>query len=258
MQVEPRTSTAVFYLCNSVGKISGYPLLIAVFLADIAVGAQVARSDFTTEIYRAKAYKEGTKEVLYYEYHEAKFDKNNRIVTSATEYLDDKDKLLATLDSDYTKSLTMPTYLFADYRRGTSEGLKFKDENYYIFSIDTTGQVEEKKLEETEGIFSCQGWHYYIVKNLATLKSKPLDLKLIFPAKMDYYAFELKETEDTQSLLKLRLEFSNWFLSIFAPHLDLVYDKKSAKIISYTGPSNLLDAKGKIQYVDVIYNRSSR
>jgi hypothetical protein len=78
-------------------------------------------------------------------------------------------------------------------------------------------------------------------------------MKLIFPSKLDYYSFRIRPLDTTENILRLRLEFDSWIIRLFAPHLDITYDKKKRKIVEYFGPSNILTDKGEIQNVYIFY-----
>lgn len=201
----------------------------------------------------AIAYLKDTKKVLYTEQHTLSYD-GDKLLTSHTRYFDPNGKLIAQMKSDYRQSLMMPTYTFEDLRRGSTEGLELRDSKYYIFHQNPQEKRQEKLIENPQGIFSCQGWHYYIVKNIEEIQSKDLNLNLLFPSKLDYYSFNLQKESSKDSVLQLRLEFSNWFVRLFAPRLDLTYDASKRKLLSYVGPSNILDLNGDIQYVKVVYN----
>ena len=206
-----------------------------------------------SEVIIAKAYKDREKKKpVYTEKHTAIY-KNGKLQTSMNDYFDLEGNKIAELNSDYSKSLMMPTYLFRDLRTGTKEGLRWEGGRYLIFRQEKGGPEEYKPLDNAENVFSCQGWHYYLIANLGQLKNRPIKMKLIFPSRLDYYSFRIPPIETTEKILKLRLEFDSWLIRLFAPHLDMIYDKNKKKIVEYYGPSNILDNKGKIQNVYIIY-----
>ena len=137
------------------------------------------------------------------------------------DYFDLEGNKIAELNSDYSRSLMMPTYLFRDLRTGTKEGLIWKGGKYLIFRQKKGKSEEYKALDDVKNIFSCQGWHYYLIANIDQLKKSPIKMKLIFPSKLDYYSFRIRPLDTTENMLKLRLEFDSWFIRLFAPHLDI-------------------------------------
>lgn len=207
----------------------------------------------TQETTIAKAYLDAEKRMpVYSEIHTA-FYKNGTLQITHNDYIDLDGNKIAELNSDYSRSLMMPTYVFRDFRTGSEEGLRWENGNYLIFRKQKGKPEEVQKLDRIENIFSCQGWHYYLIANLDELKKKALKMKLIFPSRLDYYSFRIRPLDSTQSILKLRLEFDSWIIRLFMPHLDITYDKKKRKIVQYFGPSNILDDTGEIQNVYIFY-----
>jgi hypothetical protein len=202
----------------------------------------------------AKAYLDKEKRIPVYTERHTAFHKSGKLLTSNNDYFDLKGKKIAELNSDYSKSLMMPTYVFRDFRTGSEEGLRWKDGKYLIFSKKKGESEEVKPLDSVENIFSCQGWHYYLIANLHQLKKSPIKMNLIFPSKLDYYSFRIRPLDTTENILKLRLEFDNWIIRLFTPYLDITYDKRKRKIVEYFGPSNIRNDKGEIQSVYIFYD----
>lgn len=174
---------------------------------------------------------------------------------SLTRYLDPEGREIATLESDYNRSLAMPTYVFKDFRRGYEEGLRFRDGKYYIFNKHRERGEKEKALKNTKDVFSCQGWHYYVVENLDRLeKGEVFEVKLVFPNKLRPYDFRIEKVRSDGEAVRVKVRFANWLVSWFVPHLDLVYDKKERKLIEYRGVSNIFDGKGDLQEVTITFS----
>ena len=58
---------------------------------------------------------------MYTEKHTA-FYQDSKLLRSTNDYFDLSGKRIAELNSDYTKRLVMPTYVFQDFRTGSQEG----------------------------------------------------------------------------------------------------------------------------------------
>ncbi|MBP6218579.1 MAG: hypothetical protein KA436_08335 [Oligoflexales bacterium] len=202
---------------------------------------------------KATAYSDfANKKVAYFEEHRAFFGPSG-IMRSENDYFDKNRKKIAELVSDYSRNKYMPTYIFRDIRSGHEEGLKFSDGNYFVFYQNRNSKIEEKIIKPELSTFSCQGWHYFILENMERLEKEGVHLNLIFPNKLDEYRFSLKKVAEKGNVIKIRLEFDNWFIKIFAPHLELTYDSKTRKILSFVGPSNIPDEEGNTQNVTVVY-----
>ncbi len=205
------------------------------------------------ETIKATAYSDfAAKKVAYFEEHRGFFGPFG-IVRSENDYFDKNRKKIAELVSDYSKSKYMPTYIFRDFRSGNEEGLKFSDGKYIVFRRSPGSKIEEEFIQPGSATFSCQGWHYFILENIEKIRQESLKLNLIFPNKLDEYRFSIKKLTEEGDVVKFRLEFDQWFIRIFAPYLELTYDSKKRKILSFVGPSNILDEEGNTQNVTVEY-----
>lgn len=203
------------------------------------------------EVYTGYA-KSDRGELLYEERHDVTFD-DNRILRSVTKYHRPDGKHFATMDSDYSRSVKMPTYSFKDDSREYEEGLYFENDKYVVYFKDK-GKPKQSKILEDDGAYSCQGWHYFLVNNLAEIEKGTLSLRLVLPGKLESFKFELVKLDSTDKLLKVKLHVSNWFLQMFAPSLKLVYDKVSKRLIQYNGVSNILKGDGGTQDVEITYS----
>ena len=221
-------------------------LIFAVFLSSVVGWAQ-------TSVYSAKAYDQETNDLVYTESHTVKYE-NNRVKMSLTNYYDDRGILIATMNSDYSKSLMMPTYDFINKAQKFTEGLRWQNGKYWIYRGNSDGKEEASELDKHVGVFSCQGWHYYLLENLESIRKKPLKLSLIFPGKLDYYDFEIHMVKQEGDLVFLKLEFDNFIIRMFAPSLELVYSLSENKLISYVGPSNIIEKDGEPMTVKIIYD----
>jgi hypothetical protein len=53
--------------------------------------------------------------------------------------------------------------------------------------------------------------------------------------------------------MRVRIEMDNWFLRLFAPHVEADYDINSRKLLSYQGVSVVANASGKTVPVTISY-----
>jgi hypothetical protein len=174
---------------------------------------------------------------------------------SLTLYEDPTGREIASLESDYTLSLAMPTYVFKDYQRNYEEGLRFKDGGYYIFNKDRKDGEKEKRLKDPASVFSCQGWHYYVVENLDRIeRGDVFKIKLIFPNKLRGYDFKIEKVSSEGDTVRVKVKFANWLVSWAIPQLDLLYSKKEGKLTEYRGVSNIFDANDDLQEVRITYS----
>jgi hypothetical protein len=147
----------------------------------------------------------------------------------------------------------MPTYVFEDRVRDYREGLRDENGRYVIFKKRGDEEEETQAITNTEDVFSCQGWHYYLVDNLAVLERENVELNLILPAQLKAFPFEIQGVSSEGDRVEAVLELNHWLFRYFAPSLRLVYDSKSKKLLEYRGISNILDAEGNRQDVIITY-----
>ena len=205
-----------------------------------------------TTIYWGEA-KTPSGKIAYTERHTV-ISMNDVLKSTRTEYFDaDRKKKIAVLDSDYSKSLSMPTYEFRDLRSSYREGVAMSDGKYMAYFKKQGEPKKSKEIKKGNRIFSGQGWHYYLIKNLDLLEKNDIVLNLILPSRLDFYQFNITRSEASAGQIVAHLELSNWLLSFFAPSLRLVYDKKKKRLLEFRGVSNILDENGEQQEVIIRY-----
>ena len=197
--------------------------------------------------------KDRSGKVIYTERHTVTED-NGVIKSSETDYFDSSRKeKIGVLSSDYVRSVSMPTYEFRDLRTGYREGLRFENGKYVVYYKNQNEQEKQKDLKDEQSVFSCQGWHYYLIENLNVIDKKDIALNLVLPSDLDFYNFKIEHASSAGDQVVANLKLSNWLLSVFAPKLRLVYDKKMKRLVEYQGVSNILDEKGGRQDVTIVY-----
>ncbi len=173
---------------------------------------------------------------------------------SLTEYKAGDGSLIATLDADYSRSVAMPTYVFEDLRHKYREGLRLQAGEHIIFKQDGDAPEKSAKLEGAESLFSCQGWHYYLVNNLELLEKDRITLNLILPSELRPYPFVLRKLQSDESQVSAELSLKHRLFRHFAPKLRLKYDRAKRRLIEFQGASNILDKDGDRQEVIIRYS----
>lgn len=210
----------------------------------------VAQTLPATSRYQGVA-RSGDGTVVYIEDHEVTF-RGDRIVRSVTRYRRPDGQPFALMDSDYSRSLERPTYFFRDDSRGYEEGLAYENGAYLIY-FSEPGKPRRTRMLDQPGAYSCQGWHYFLLDNLERIESGNLSLRLILPGRLDTFGFEFVAAESSARILKVRLRAANPILRAFAPSLLLTYDKSTRQLLQYRGVSNIPDARGRSQEVEITY-----
>ena len=220
--------------------------------------ATAAANAQTTSVYYGKAQDEKGK-VSYLEKHTAEFDKNGDIFKAETDYTRESGEVFGKLKSDFSKSVTAPTYTFEDLRDGSSHGMSFDGQKYVLWMAGKDGKRTEKEFlkdyfDKDALVVGCQGLHYYLVKNLDSLRErKEVRLKYLIPGKLDYYTFILSFEKEDEKFVNLKVKVQNLFLRAFVSSLQLKYSKEDRRLVSYSGLSNIPTDSGGIQNVQIAY-----
>ena len=197
--------------------------------------------------------KDETGAILYKERHTL-YKENGILKSSETAYfLPDGSKKIATLKSDYSKSLALPTYQFIDLVRGYKEGIKFEDGAYFAYYQKKGAPEEKSPIEKGDMVFGGQGWHYYLTENFETLEKDKVELKLVLPGLLKKYDFVITKTKESKARLTSDFKIDNWLISLFAPKMRLTYDRQTRNLVQYQGISNILDKDGEKQEVVIRY-----
>ena len=221
--------------------------LLAVLLA---AGAGAARAD--EDDYRGEA--QDKKGALVYTEQHLVSSSAGRTTGSVTEYRAPDGALIATMRSDYSRSVAMPTYVFEDLQRNYREGLRWQGGEYVIFSQDGSAPEKTSRLGSDRQVFSCQGWHYYLVNNLDLLETDNITLNLVLPSELRPFPFVVKKLASDESRVSAELRLKHWLFRHFAPNLRLTYDKKNRRLLEFHGVSNILNESGERQEVTIRYH----
>lgn len=221
--------------------------LFLFFLNSIAYG--------DTQVYRGEAKLKG--KLVYNELHTI-IQENGKIISSETVYTNPKGDIIARLTNSYSQSLNLPEHTMQDIRHKNIHGLKYLNGSPVMFNQDDKESEETKKIEmkDYKGklVVGGQGLHYYLVSNFETVvKNKTLKLKFIIPGRLDAYDFYLKFIGQSEGKVIFEVEIDNWFLKLFAPKLNMVYDAKLKRLLSYSGLSNIRTEDKEMMNVDIDY-----
>ncbi len=198
-------------------------------------------------------------QVVYKENHTVTFDDQKNVQKASTRYISEGGKLLGTLETDFSKSLSAPTHIFTDARNGLTHGIRYKDKQIIMFlkkkdEPEKTKTVSPSIAGKNEIIIGGQGFHYYLVKNFDQVVSKKTQkIKMLIPGKLDYYTFILEYKSQDNDQTNFKVKIKSVFLRMFAPSLKLRYDQKTKHLVRYAGLSNIQEDNGGIQNVVIKY-----
>ncbi len=208
-----------------------------------------------TKIRWADAYND-KEELIYREKHTHVFD-GSKIKTSLTEYLRPNLTKFAVMESDYSISEVLPVCSFRDERFGSGFALRYLNGEYVIVN-SVKGDVEKtlplsKVTKDLNGLYACQGWHFFLVRNLGNFNKDPMRFRLLIPEQFDYFSVKISKEREALNVVYFRLEFDTWILRLLVPSFQLEYDSNKRDISGFQGVSNILTDDGKTQVVRIKY-----
>ncbi|MEO0335250.1 MAG: hypothetical protein AAF202_02585 [Pseudomonadota bacterium] len=208
-----------------------------------------------------KAYwKSDTKKLAYVEEHTFFYLGQQRVKVE-TVYKWPTGEKFADFVSDYTKHPYIPAYRFRDRRYGRVEGLEWLDSG----KVRVYGrkyhdhEMKSAEIDPPAPGFAGQGLNFFIVDNFLKLSSRnePLEVGFVVPIAQKSYGFRIKTRgEPDGKVVKFRAEIDNWFIRLFAPSIDVLYDAEKKVLLEYRGPSNLLNNNKDIKPVVIKYDTS--
>ena len=195
-----------------------------------------------THTFTGKAFDKNG-DLFYVENHDVTYE-GERVVKSLTTYYDSGDRIIGTLPSEYEADPRFCTYTFKDFRAGYEDGARMEKSLICLFRKPISEKrTESDSLKKTQNQIVGQGFHHFITNQLEAIKNGEIfHVMLVFPSRLDEYAFRILKLKEEDERLFVRLEIDNWFLRLFAPHLDAVYDPKSGYLLRYEGVSNILNS----------------
>jgi hypothetical protein len=172
-----------------------------------------------------------------------------------TVYYDAELNKIGALISDFSQGSQVGSYDFKDDRLQYEDGARVMAEKILIYRKETPeADLKEKYLQREPGQIVGQGFHPFIQENLDNLvKGDVLSAKLVLPAQMDQFNIRIYNENFENGRMRVRIEMDNWFLRLFAPHVEAVYDINSRKLLSYRGVSVVANASGKTVPVTISY-----
>lgn len=223
-------------------------MLCFVFLVGLSI------LDAKTTVHYGDATKKG--EVVYIEKHEIEEDEKGKILKAKTSYLRPDESVMAILESDFSLSLTNAEHVMIDQRDGRRYGVRWVEGKPEMWDQKKNEKERFEKIDENFAkgklVIGGQGLHYYMRDRLSELKQKDLSIAILIPGKLDWYSFLVQYQGEEEGLMKFVIKAQSTFLRLFAPKLEVWYNK-DGKLMRYKGLSNLSDDKGGNQNVEIKY-----
>ena len=229
-------------------------------LADAALPAWAATSTRQEEVFYGIA-RDDRGEIAYTEEHRMIYE-NGRPQRNETRYRDAKGDEIAVLKSNFTSHPYVPSYSFEDRRFGRQDGT-FVDGNWIkIYGrADQNAPVQQDQIRLENDMVTGQGLHVYLRDHLDELAEGDAirQVRFLVPLEGRDFVFRIRRLNapGAPEVAAFNIEAESWLLRLFAPTLEVRYDRATRRLLSYRGASNLLGADRNVQNVTITYRYSS-
>lgn len=210
-------------------------------------------ASITTESLTGKAVNKAG-ELQYIELHTVTYEKG-RVIRSLTTYIDSRNNVIGELVSEYLPNPQFNNYTFKDIRARYEDGVKVSGEQLFLYRKESPEKdAESAQLSKQANQIVGQGFHHFLKLNLEDIAGgKVFHIQLVMPSRLNQYSFRIRKQKLQGQILHVRLEGENWFMRLFAPHVDCEYDLGTRRLMRYVGISNLENASGLHKQVDISY-----
>lgn len=138
-----------------------------------------------------------------------------------------------------------PDFSLRDARWGYREGVRGSGDAREAFVQRTPEQAEKSAPLDlpADGVIDA-GFDAYVRRHWEALaRGDILRFDFLVPSKRAFYAFDLSRLEAASDAahLTLRLALGTWY-AFLAPHIDVTYDRRTRRLLRFSGMSNIRDA----------------
>jgi len=224
-----------------------------IFVLIISLFCISAQAKLQSYNYIGRAF-DSKSQLVYTEEHFEQWE-GEQIKSVKTIYRDPEKNIIAEFTNDFSYSFKFPLVTFKDHRHGEEHGTRFKDNEYSFYKKEDAQSTEKvQKYEKSDQSVAGQGFHFFIVSRLASLKQGDHDVvDFAIPGRLTSYQFQYRVESLNADEAVIKLFVNNLFLRMIAPALTMRYSLKSKRLLEYNGLSNLKNAKGHTQKVKIVF-----
>lgn len=197
------------------------------------------------------AYLAGSEQVLYTE---------NYIRDSATQtrvqYFNPQGELLAEKQLDFSRDEHAPDVNSKDFRLGSALTISTQNNTTKVQAqrkgepaLDAAIDIEDKLVIDAGfDPFVQDQWHKLLAR-------EEVRFRFLVPARKTAVKLKLSKRVCSAAADRVcfRIKASNWLIAAVMPPIDLEYEKRSLRLMRFTGLGQLPDGKGNGQRVDIHY-----
>lgn len=149
-----------------------------------------------------------------------------------------------------------PAFELLDNRDGYTEGARPTQGAWQVYvKRNAQSAMETATLPDQDDTVVDAGFDAYIRGHWAALAGgQALTAAFVVPGRLGYLRVKLQplatSVRDGLAVRQFRLSLDSW-LGVIAPNISLIYAEADRRLLEFTGPSNLRDARGQRQRVRI-------
>lgn len=226
-------------------------------LTDAALPGWAMTGNLHEEVFQGIA-RNARGEIAYIEEHRMIYQ-DGRPDRNETRYRDASGQEIAVLTSSFTHHPYVPNYSFEDRRFGRQDGAFVDGAWVKLYGrADQEAPVRQDLVRLEDGMVTGQGLHVYLRDHLQQLSKDDAinQVRFLVPLEGRDFLFRIRRLKEPNesATVAFNIEADSWFLRLFAPNLEVRYDRQTGRLLSYQGASNLLDAHRGVQKVTITYH----
>lgn len=160
-------------------------------------------------------------------------------------------------------SAIAPDFAFLDGRDGYREGVRTRDGRRQVYFQDNSrSPVRAKRLpDEPNGVIDA-GFDAFARSHWRQLASgASLEAPFLLPSRLEFIDFKISGGRQGpwhgRPALRLRMGVAAWY-AFALPSIDLVYGRRSRRLLQYSGIGVIRDARGRNAYVRIEFPKRAR
>ena len=219
-------------------------IIAGVLLASVAFGG--VHSAAAEETYTGDAYDLASGVLLYRESH-YRFDADGT-AQSLVLYRCPDGRPFARKHLRDAGDAQAPDFDMTDTRLNYREGVRRSGDKREVYVQRAANMPEQAALLSVppNGVIDA-GFDEFVRRHWDALaKGDSLNVPFLVPSRRVFYPFKVQQMENAANLpkLTLRLSLGAWY-AFLLPHIDVIYDRATRRLLRYEGVSNVRDAAGK-------------
>lgn len=218
--------------------------LLCLFSIEVFSNTSASTNKFS---FTGVAYDIKSNQILYHENHTVLLNDQLEYKTVSVQYIDNTGQVFANKALDFTNNSLSPNLIFNDTRAGSSVNVISENNmlkiNYQGVSDSADAMIEVMPMMVVDAGFDQMLLKYWN----SLLDQKPFDFQFLAPTRGEFIDFTLTSVFQDQSIVRFRLNPSNFILQLLVDPIMLTYDRNTKRILIYEGLTNIEEAKeGKI------------